>query len=222
MLVGGAPTGRSLLAQARQYNIPVATTYGMTETASGIVTLKPEDFLAGNNSSGRVLPHAQITVEDNQSENIGLISITCASLFLGYYPDLGKTELLTDDLGYCDRDNYWHIVGRSSHKIITGGENVYPAEVEGVIWSTQLVLDVAVVGVENPQWGQVVTAICVLAKPDLDLDLIAQAIQPQLAKYKQPKAWIIVDRLPRNDRGKLNYQELQAIAIKRHDKKRLM
>ena len=122
---------------------------------------------------------------------------------------------MTDDLGYLDDNGYLYLVGRDSHKIITGGENVFPTEVEAAIWSTQLIKDVCVIGLSDQKWGQVVTAIYVPlnSEHDLDLlDLIQQKIQLQLAKYKQPKKWIQVNSLPRNDRGKINYQLVKAIA----------
>ena len=210
VLLGGAPATRSLLETARQYNISIATTYGMTETASGIVTLKPSDFLAGNNSSGRVLPHASVTI--NLIDNIGSIAISCASLCLGYYPQLFRsTTFVTDDLGYFDSDGYLHLVGRNSHKIITGGENVFPAEVEAAILATGLVTDVCVIGISDRKWGQAVTAVYVPVG-SFDLEEVKQQVRSQLANYKQPKKWIKLDRLPRNNRGKINYQQLRAIA----------
>ena len=215
VLLGGAPTRRSLLEQARIYNIPLALTYGMTETASGIVILKPEDFLAENNSSGQVLPHAQVTIEpeNNQSfNNIGLVKINCASLCLGYYPQVFTQEFITDDLGYFDSNNYLYLVGRNSQKIITGGENVFPAEIEAVILATKLVKDVCVIGIQDHQWGEVVTAMYIPVNLDHDLKIIKQQVQSQLAKYKQPKNWIAVDSLFRNDRGKINYKKIKAIA----------
>ena len=215
VLLGGASTRRSLLEQARTYNIPVALTYGMTETASGIVILKPEDFLAGNNSSGQVLPHAQITIEAQSNQplnNIGLVKINCASLCLGYYPQFFSQELISDDLGYFDSKNYLYLVGRNSQKIITGGKNVFPAEVEAVILATKLVKDVCVIGIPDCKWGEVVTAMYVPVKSNHDLQIIKQQVQSQLAKYKQPKNWIAVDSLFRNDRGKINYQKIKAIA----------
>ena len=211
VLLGGAPPMRSLLDTAREYNIPVALTYGMTETASGVVALKPQDFLAGNNSSGRVLPHAKVAIEPGDNK-LGLIRISGNSLCLGYYPQLFSSELVTDDLGYFDELGYLYLVGRNSQKIITGGENVFPAEVESAIYSTQLVKDICVVGIEDRHWGEVVTAIYVPAEPKTNLESIEQKIQLQLAKYKQPKNWIEVDSLPRNDRGKINYQKIKAIA----------
>ena len=216
VLLGGAPTMRSLLEHARTYNIPIALTYGMTETASGIVILKPQDFLAGNNSSGQVLPHAQITIEPENNQpldnKVGLIKINCTSLCLGYYPQVFTQELITDDLGYFNSKNYLYLVGRNSQKIITGGENVFPAEIEAVILATKLVKDVCVIGIPDRQWGEVVMAMYVPVKPNHDLKIIKQQVQSQLAKYKQPKNWIAVDSLFRNDRGKINYNQIKAIA----------
>ena len=218
VLLGGAPPMRSLLDTAREHNISVALTYGMTETASGVAILKPQDFLAGNNSNGLTLPHAEIELtlptesdrQEAESENkIGCIKISSSSLCLGYYPQHFTLEqaLITDDLGYFDRQRYLHLIGRNSQKIITGGENVFPAEVESAIYATGLVKDVCVIGMSDRQWGQVVTAIYV---PTLkhDLNLIKQKLREQLAGYKQPKNWIEVDIIPRNDRGKINYQKL--------------
>ena len=221
VLLGGAPATRSLLNKARKYQIPLAPTYGMTETASGVVTLKPEDFLNNNSSSGRVLPHAEITIksETNSKEdnNIGLIQINADSLFWGYYPQFFYKDrvLVTDDLGYFDREGYLYLVGRNSHKIITGGENVYPAEVEEVILATKLVEDVCIIGTSDRHWGQAVTAVYVPLSTQPDLELIKTIIKSQLAKYKQPKYWISVDRLPRNNRGKLNYQKVREILNRR-------
>jgi o-succinylbenzoate---CoA ligase len=235
VLVGGAPPRRSLLQTAREYQIPIALTYGMTETASGVVTLKPEDFLAGNDSSGEVLPHAQVKIANRQlisateeitpehlqpSKNlpkdpIGLIRINSTALCLGYYPQLFSTpqSFLTDDVGYFDREGYLHLLGRNSQKIITGGEKVFPAEVEAVIYATKLVQDICVVGIPDQKWGQAVTAIYVPLTAANNLNLIKQQIKSQLAKYKQPKHWLSVPRIPRNDRGKINYPQLEAIAL---------
>ena len=215
VLVGGASTSRSLLDQARKYNIPLAPTYGMTETASQIVTLKPQDFLAGNNnSSGQVLPHAKVVIESENNEP-GIIKIKCDSLYLGYYPNVfnqsGKSIFTTDDLGYLDNQGYLYLIGRNSQKIISGGKNIFPAEVEAAILATKLVKDVCVIGISDRKWGEAVTAVYVPAKSKEDLDLIKQNTKLQLAKYKQPKHWIEVNSLPRNNRGKINYQKVKAI-----------
>lgn len=209
VLLGGAPPWRSLLDQARQWQIPVALTYGMTETASQVVALKPADFLAGKNCAGQVLPHAQVGVTET-----GLIQIQSASLFLGYYPNLTYPQsLTTDDLGYWDEAGYLHLLGRHSHKIISGGENIYPAEVEAVIFGTNLVVDVAVLGVPDRYWGEAVMAVLVL-KNGVQLTAVQQAIATQFSRYKQPKYWQVVEQLPRNVQGKLNRDQLQQLIRK--------
>ena len=219
ILLGGAPASRSLLERAIKYRLPLAPTYGMTETASQIVTLKPQDFLAGNDSSGRVLPHAKIVIKSennrDKNNNIGLINISCNSLCLGYYPQVFSKShsFITDDLGYVDDEGYLYLIGRNSQKIITGGENVFPTEVEAVILATNLVRDVCVVGISDRHWGQAVTAVYVPLESDFNLNLVKEKIKLQLAKYKQPKNWIEVDSLPRNNRGKINYQQIKAIAV---------
>ena len=228
VLLGGAPAWESLLEQARHHRIPLAPTYGMTETASQVVTLKPEDFLAGNNSCGQILPHAQVTIRSSTGEILGtnqtgIITIGADSLSLGYYPIHPKSKwrgkrtkgatqnLKSDDLGFFDEKGYLNVVGRSSKKIITGGENVFPAEVEAAIQSTQLVTDVCVIGIPDLKWGQVVTAVYVPNIQATSTALVQTALEEKLSKYKRPKYWVTVESLPRNSQGKVNYEQLQKI-----------
>ena len=227
VLVGGAPARRLLLETAKRFKIAIAPIYGSTETASGVVALKPTEFWAGNLSNGRPLPHAQIsilttseidvdtTVNAASDRHWGLISIDSTSLFKGYYPQLlpSTRPLVTDDLGYLDEQGYLHLLGRNSHKIITGGENVFPPEVEAAIYATQLVDDVCVLGIPDRYWGQAVTAIYVTKNANNNLSEIQCQLQSQLAKYKQPKHWLQLERLPRNSRGKIDYRQLREIAI---------
>jgi O-succinylbenzoic acid--CoA ligase len=122
---------------------------------------------------------------------------------------------MTDDLGYFDEQGYLYIMGRKSQKIITGGVNVYPLEVTTAILATNLVNDVAVIGIPNADWGEAVTAIYVPKTPQLTLETLKIAIQDQLSPVKHPKYWIAVEDLPRNQQGKLNHQSLQKIAVQR-------
>jgi O-succinylbenzoic acid--CoA ligase len=220
ILLGGAPPWESLLEKARQSCLRLALTYGMTETASQIVTLKPEDFLGGNNSSGKVLPHGKVTIRNEKgdiinNQQIGAIALEADSLCLGYYPHLfANSTFLTDDLGFFDEEGHLHIVGRSTQKIITGGENVFPAEVEAAILATNLVKDVAVIGLSDSYWGQVVTAVYVPIREDITSDFIKNKLQNKISKYKQPKFWLSINQLPRDERGKINYQNLEKLAAK--------
>ncbi len=241
VLLGGAAPWPDLLETARAAQIRLAPTYGMTETASQIATLRPDQFLSGCTSVGTVLPHASISIGDARegdrpmsSDRPGKITIRAASLALGYYPDrFAEAVFQPDDVGFLDASSHLHIMGRSSDKIITGGEKVFPAEVEAAIRATGLVDDVVVIGVGDRHWGQVVTAIYVpqggsqekpvsLRWPCSELGSASRSDHPLMAQlmaqltttlspYKRPKRWIAVSALPRNAQGKLNHHHLQQI-----------
>ncbi|MEQ9548222.1 MAG: 2-succinylbenzoate--CoA ligase [Coleofasciculus sp. G3-WIS-01] len=243
VLLGGAPAWESLLTEARQQDIRLAPTYGMTETASQVVTLKPDAFLAGNNSCGQVLPHAKVTIRSTTGEvlgtnQIGIVTIEAESLALGYYSsgDQGKfphyqspieeekalcmnatpdkiSTLQSDDLGFFDDQGHLNIVGRHSHKIISGGENIFPIEVEAAILATELVSDVCVIGIPDEYWGQAVTAVYVPRLSEVSVDVLKAALVDRLNRFKQPKYWVYIEKLPRNEQGKVNYEFVEKIAL---------
>ncbi len=211
ILLGGAPPSLELLKLARSIQLPLALTYGMTETGSQIASLKPAEFLAGNNNScGQVLPHARIDLIFTDDKGIGTIRVQSKSLMLGYFPDLDKPDYFEpDDLGSIDERGYLTIIGRSSDKIISGGENIYPIEVVNAIMATGLVEDVWVIGVPDQYWGQIVTAIYVPKDLKISVDVLKGSIVGQISKYKLPKSWIEVDKIPRNTLGKVLESKLK-------------
>jgi O-succinylbenzoic acid--CoA ligase len=197
----------------------------MTETASQVATLKPDDFLLGQSGCGQVLPHAQVTIQSETGEKLGVhqigkIAIQSTSLALGYFPPRiphpapPNPLFQTDDLGFLDEHGGLHIVGRDSDKIITGGENVFPAEVEGAIRQTGLVQDVCVVGVCDRHWGQAVTAVYVPIAGKFCLETLETQLAKRLSKFKCPKRWLAVEQLPRNAQGKINRKQVTVIAEK--------
>ena len=210
VLLGGAPPWEELLEKARFHQIRLAPTYGMTETASQIATLKPDEFLKGKFNSGKILPHAKIII-DNQPGNINIQS---QSLALGYYPQIweNRNNFLVDDIGFLDNQDYLHIIGRNSDKIITGGENVYPTEIESAIRKTEMVIDVCVIGIADKHWGQALTAIYTPKNKNISHIEIQNQLKNQLSKFKIPKYWLSLANLPRNVQGKINRQQLQKIA----------
>jgi o-succinylbenzoate---CoA ligase len=229
VFVGGAAIWQDLLITAQKYHINLAPTYGMTETAAQIATLKPEDFLQKNSTScGRILPHAKVTIRDDRGKILdigksGIICVESSSLFFGYY-DLNAIDppkqiktYYTDDIGYLDKAGYLYIIGRNSQKIITGGKNVFPAEVEAVILGTGLVADVCVIGLPDNYWGQVIVAVFVL-KNNNNLAEIKTATSGKLSNYKHPKYWLQVDSLNRDRRGKINYLTIEKLALKKLNK----
>jgi O-succinylbenzoic acid--CoA ligase len=229
VLVGGAPTWPELLAKARFYQIKLAPTYGMTETASQIATLKPESFLSGNNSSGQVLPHAKVKISTEvgkflDSNQTGRIAIQSSSLALGYYPEPFPESgiFYPDDLGFLDVEGNLNIICRSSEKIVTGGENVFPCEVEAVIRATNLVIDVAVIGMPDRYWGQIITAVYLPDNPNISSQQIQLAIEGKLTRFKQPKLWLSVETMPRNEQGKINRKLLQQLVTQWREERSLL
>lgn len=232
VLLGGAPAWAELLEQVRAYGICLAPTYGMTETASQVATLPPQAFHKGNSQEGfqqdrccgKVLPHANITIRSDSGEILevgqtGKVTIQADSLMLGYYPNLLETALCQpDDLGFFDDQGYLHIVGRNSSKIITGGENVFPAEVEAAILATRLVKEVCVLGVADQTWGQIVVAAYVLQTPAISDQILINSLEGKLSKFKRPKCWVELEDLPRNLQGKVNHQQLRQIIAEKTDK----
>jgi O-succinylbenzoic acid--CoA ligase len=216
ILLGGAPAWPDLLQQAREHHLRLAPTYGMTETASQIATLKPNQFLAGENHCGHVLPHTRITIRDDddqslQRSQIGHLHIQAKSLALGYYPTLfsEEAEFKPDDIGFFDANQALHIISRSSNKIITGGENVFPEEIEAAIRETQLVTDVAVVGMPDSHWGEIVSVVYIPRDSTVNELSLRAAIQDKLSKFKQPKRWYALDNLARSPQGKINREQIK-------------
>ncbi|MBD2504552.1 2-succinylbenzoate--CoA ligase [Anabaena azotica] len=220
VLLGGAPADSELLEKARFNNIRLAPSYGMTETASQIATIKPTDFLQGNNSSYQVLPHINLTICGEKGElldlqQIGVISIASPSLALGYYPE-SLFELgvfVTDDIGFLDEKAHLNIVGRSSDKIITGGENVFPGEIETALRATGLVKDVFVIGTKDKYWGQIISAVYTPTDINIIPEHLREALIGKIANFKIPKLWLPLPEIPRNEQGKINRQQIQELLI---------
>ena len=237
IFLGGAPAWPSLLDKARKLRLPIAPAYGATETAAQVATLSAQSFLAGMQDCADPLPHVSIGILDDSGERlpvdrVGRIAIQSSSLALGYVPTsqpLSRTPAgwIPDDIGFLDANGRLHVLGRRSDTIVTGGENVFPAEVEAAIRDTLLVDDVAVVGMPDEEWGEVVTALCVLnstastvpeaigwqdSPGSVSLTTMATRLNTQIARYKHPKRWAIVEALPRNRRGKIDRHKLIQLA----------
>ncbi len=208
IFIGGAPANPALLDRAADLGLPLAPTYGMTETAAQIATLKPADFLAGKRTSGPVLPHAQIESLPDQR-----LQIRAASLCWGYYPELWRDRTFTaDDLGQFDPQGHLTLLGRQQRQIITGGENVAPEEIEAAILATGQVADVCVVGLPDPVWGEAIAALYAPMLSEAQLHSIQTHLRRTLAPHKIPKQWHGCAQLPRNAQGKLDYGQMSAIA----------
>ncbi len=215
IFVGGGAISNVLLEVGRSNELRLAPTYGMTETASMVATLKPEAFLTGKSGQGLPLPHAQFEIVPLEHEiesraEIGRILIKSTSLFLGYYGDSVMTgdSYLTNDLGMLEPSGELLVHGRLDRVIISGGENISLIEVEAAFWESDLLQDVVAFGVEDQEWG---SRLCVAYVPK-DGDLGEVELRDRVAKYlhkvKLPKSWLRLSALPRNEAGKIMLDRL--------------
>lgn len=222
MLVGGGPVSKPLLEACVEKNIPVYQTYGMTETASQVVTLTPEDSLLKLGSAGKPLFPVQLKIVtptggEAESGESGEILIKAPNVTIGYLNLLDETTnkmnngwFSTGDIGYLDVDGFLFVLDRRSDLIISGGENIYPAEIEGVLQSHNQVADAGVIGVDDKVWGQVPIAFVVKKENDLITSKqLFEFCQQKLAKYKIPKQIIFMDELPRNAAKKIMRHKLR-------------
>ena len=221
MLLGGGPASKPLLERAKKHQIPVFQTYGMTETSSQIVTLSPADALKKIGSAGKALFSAQVKIlKGDQSTvplEVGEIFVKGPMLTKGYYQNDAANQtafdqawLATGDLGYLDGQGFLYVIDRRKDLIVSGGENIYPAEVEHALLEIDGIKEAGVVGQKDTTWGKVPVAFLV-AEKELDFDLVKQQCGELLAKYKVPKAFHIVEYLPRNAANKLLRYQLEAM-----------
>jgi O-succinylbenzoic acid--CoA ligase len=216
VLLGGGPAWPSLLTAARQAKINLAPTYGMTETAAQIATLKPQAFAQGQEGVGQVLPHAQVTIVDDQGQTcepgqIGQLQIQAQSLFHGYYPPQDRpTRFYPGDLGYVGPQGQLQLLGRQSRCIITGGEKVFPQEIEALLLASGKVQDVVVLGWPDAHWGEQVITVYSPGPGAVTPAELSHYLKPLLSAHKCPKQWLAIPELPRSPLGKLNYPLLQA------------
>ena len=213
ILLGGAPCPPGLLQRARRRGVPVAPTYGMTETASQIATARPEEARSHPDSVGHPLMFAEVSIVDESGMprdvgETGEIVVLGPMVSPGYLDGDVTAEqfinggLRTGDRGYRDADGRLYVTGRADETILTGGENVDPTEVASAIRAHPGVEDCAVVGVPDDEWGERVAALVV---PSADADPSVAALEAhcrdRLAGYKLPRTIGFASELPRTASG---------------------
>jgi acyl-CoA synthetase (AMP-forming)/AMP-acid ligase II len=197
-------------------NAKLGDTYGMSECAATITTLKPEFSLKKLDSVGKPFINAEIRVVDDQDRDtvpgaIGEIMVRGPHVMSGYYRDPEATAqtlqggwLRTGDLGTLDEEGFLKIVDRKKDMIISGGENIYPKEIEEILYSHPKVLEVAVIGKPDPQWGENVHAVIALREGEKATEQeIIDYCRGKIASFKKPKSVSFVKRLPRSSAGKV-------------------
>ncbi|MCP3028302.1 o-succinylbenzoate--CoA ligase [Halobacillus sp. A5] len=220
-LLGGGPAPEPLLNKAFQFNIPVIQTYGMTETSSQISTLRPQDAWRKLGSAGKALSSASVKIVSDGKEcspyDIGEIHVKGPMVSIGYYHHEPHREdyLSTGDLGYVDQDGFLFVVDRLKDMIITGGENVYPAEIESVLQEVEGIQEAAVTGMKHSEWGEVPAAF-VVRKDNWSVTIEELRIycMTRLAGYKVPVEFYFIEELPRNASNKIVRRNLHSLIDK--------
>ncbi len=210
-LLGGGPAPAMLVEEALARNVPVAPTYGLTEASSQVATLLPEEARRLPGSSGSPLPQVDVRIERHGQKvptgSEGEIAVRGPSVTPGYrglntIPPDGWFR--TGDIGRLDEDGRLFVLDRRDDIIVSGGENVYPAEVEAVLLRHPSVREAAVVGAPDDRWGSVPIAfVAFRAGPrPADREVLEQAAGT-LARFKLPRRIVAIDALPRNAAGKI-------------------
>jgi acyl-CoA synthetase (AMP-forming)/AMP-acid ligase II len=238
---GAAPLSVEKLKHAIKVLGPVVMQgYGQTEAPASIALLRPEEYLVDGepadeerlSSCGRPSPTVRLAVRDENGTALppgqqGEICVSGDLVMKGYYKDPEQTAdaivdgwLRTGDIGYLDTEGYLHITDRSKDMIITGGFNVYPSEVEQVLWTHPAVRDCSVFGIPDDEWGEAVKAAVEL-NPGQSVDPadLITLCKEKLGSVKAPKSIDVIDTLPRSPVGKVLKTELRAPYWRDHERR---
>ncbi|WP_329407897.1 long-chain fatty acid--CoA ligase [Nocardia vinacea] len=218
IVVAGAPVPTSLIEHYAAQGMTLQQAWGLTETAPFATHLPAEFTEAKIGSAGIPMPHTEVRVVDPTNTPVpagsaGEVVVRGPNVTPGYWNNPAATGAAFDwegwfhsgDIGYLDEDGFLYIVDRLKDMIVSGGENIYPAEVERALADLPGILDVAVIGTPDDQWGETVTAvISCAAGTELTLEDVRQHTASKLARYKLPRRLHVVETVPRNASGKLD------------------
>ena len=211
ILLGGEFIPMALIDACEKKSLPIYKTYGMTETFSQSVTFSVLDYPHKRDSVGKPLPGMQVRIDKPDADGVGEIHLTGPMVMTGYIDkEPIDGDLNTDDIGYVDEDGFVYILNRRKDLIISGGENIYPKELEDLVYTLPSVKECAVVPVPDPKWGQVPALFVAFHDGEsMTADEIVSFMTKSLAKYKVPKYVKILPALPRNGTGKIVRNELR-------------
>lgn len=228
LFTGGAPHPAAAIRAWLDAGVNVADGFGMSEAGTVFgMALEPDIILAKAGSAGVPTPgiEARIIAADGadvKPGEAGELLLRGPNLFSGYWRQPEATAsafteggwFCTGDIAVRDEDGFFSIVDRKKDMFISGGENVYPAEIEAALASFPGLSEAAVIGVADERWGEVGLCAMVPAEPDLDLsDSVRNHLSSRLASYKLPRHYVVVDRLPRTGSGKVLKADLRALTL---------
>ncbi len=224
-LLGGAAFENDLVRQALNSGWQPAKVYGSSETAAFITILFPEDFISNPNSVGKPLPNVSLRCERKgllSDNEYGEIVARSESLAKGYLNNIKQSsekfvngEYYTGDAGYIDDEGFLFIKARLDDVINTGGEKVYPAEINSALKSVDGIADCATVGMPDSKWGSAVCSLVVLKKGfEIDEQSLKLQLREKLASFQIPKIIYFADKIPYNEQGKIDRAIVLQILLK--------
>jgi O-succinylbenzoate-CoA ligase len=215
IMSGAAPVPVTLIEAYADLGIEIHQVYGLTETCGPACLISPDEALAKAGSTGKAFFHTEVRVVNESGEDVtpgeaGEVLIRGAHIMKEYWNRPEATaETLKDgwlwsgDVATIDKEGFVYIQDRTKDMIISGGENVYPAEIENVLLAHPGIGEVAVIGQPSEKWGESPLAVVVKADPGLDAQSVLDFCQGKLARFKQPRAVEFIDEIPRNPTGKV-------------------
>jgi fatty-acyl-CoA synthase len=213
-VVGGAPMPEALLETYAARGVAIVQGYGLTEAAPNVLCLPPEDAVRKLGYAGKPYPFVDVRLSGDDE-----LQVRGPNVFPGYWRNAEATAdaftadgwLRTGDVAERDDEGFYRIKGRLKDMFISGGENVYPAEIEAVLHEHPQVADAAVLGVPDERWGEVGVAFVVAG--GVGEDELREWCRARLARFKVPKSFRFISEIPRNGMGKVQKQELRATEV---------
>ncbi|MFP3153836.1 AMP-binding protein [Lachnospiraceae bacterium ZAX-1] len=228
LISGAAPISQKLMNIYWKRGIKLVNGYGMTEIgptniATPVNSMSIEEIKAKGATAGKPLFFNNVRIVDEDGQDVpdgedGELIFQGELSFSGYWMDQKSADeiskdgwIYSGDIGCRDSEGFYYIRGRKKNMFISGGENIYPIEIEQVLINLDSVLDACVIGIPDTRWGEVGKAL-VVKRPDVDIDedSLMQALSKQLSKVKRPKCIQFVDNIPKNSIGKLDFKQIYA------------
>jgi fatty-acyl-CoA synthase len=211
-----------LIEQVNDRGIPLIQVYGSTETCPIAVYLKAQDARRKAGSTGKAALHCGLRVVDESGKDVkpgvtGEILVRGPNLMIGYWNDPEATAAAlvdgwfhTGDMGHRDEEGYLYVDGRKKDLIISGGENIYPAEIENVLIECPDIVEVSVVGRPDDRWGEIVVAVVVVRSgANLSAEAVIGLLEGRIARFKHPKEVVFAEELPRTALGKVRKEDVR-------------
>ena len=219
---GSTIVPRHVIHAVHDKGVPLVQVYGSTETSPIAVYLKAGDAMRKIGSTGRVGKHCQLRLVDSAGNDVkpgetGEIWIKGGNVMSGYWqaPDATATVLndgwyRSGDMGHLDEEGYLYVDGRSKDMIISGGENIYPAEIENLLIESPDIAEASVIGRPDPRWGEIVVAVVVPKENcELSSEQVLKLLEGRIARFKHPKEVVLVKALPKTALGKVRKEDVR-------------